>query len=210
VTLPAAGLEFWSPEHPKLYRVTLAADGDKLEDEMGFRTIETDGTKYCSTGSRFFCAAFRFTLKRPYPRRPRQQRQRRCTLLGWARELGCNYVRLVHYPHDERMTRAATAWNSSVVGNPCVLGGTLRRSRSAQEGPATTREEIARDRDKASIILWSIANETPATAARTQFLETLAGNVRALDSTRLVTAALLVRTEGKDKFIEDPLAHRSM
>ena len=66
-------------------------------------------------------------------------------------------------------------------------------------------EEIGRDRDKASIIFWSIANETPATPERTRFLETLAGNVRALDATRLVTAALLIRTEGKDKFIDDPL-----
>jgi len=66
-------------------------------------------------------------------------------------------------------------------------------------------EEIRRDRDKASIILWSVANETPSTPARTHFLETLAGNVRALDSSRLVTAALLVRTQGHDKYIDDPL-----
>jgi beta-galactosidase/beta-glucuronidase len=60
-------------------------------------------------------------------------------------------------------------------------------------------EEIRRDRDKASILLWSIANETPNTPERTQFLKTLAQDVRKLDSTRLVTAALLVRSEGHIK-----------
>jgi beta-glucuronidase len=66
-------------------------------------------------------------------------------------------------------------------------------------------EEIRRDRDKASILLWSIANETPNTPERTQFLKTLAGDVRALDSTRLVTAALLVRAEGHIKYVDDSL-----
>jgi beta-glucuronidase len=66
-------------------------------------------------------------------------------------------------------------------------------------------EEIRRDRDKASILLWSIANETPNTPERTKFLKTLAGDVRALDSTRLVTAALLVRSEGHKKYVDDSL-----
>ena len=66
-------------------------------------------------------------------------------------------------------------------------------------------EEIRRDRDKASVVLWSVANETPLTPERTAFLKTLAGDVRALDPTRLVTAALLVRSEGHDKYVDDPL-----
>jgi beta-glucuronidase len=66
-------------------------------------------------------------------------------------------------------------------------------------------EEIRRDRNKASVVLWSIANETPLTPERTAFLKTLASNVRSLDSTRLVTAALLVRTAGHDKYVDDPL-----
>ncbi len=28
-------------------------------------------------------------------------------LLKWAKELGCNYVRLAHYPHNEHMVRLA-------------------------------------------------------------------------------------------------------
>src|SRR6202789_462791 len=56
-------------------------------------------------------------------------------------------------------------------------------------------EMIRRDRNKASIILWSVANETPNTEARTKYLTAMANLARELDPTRLVTAALLVRTE---------------
>jgi beta-glucuronidase len=37
--------------------------------------------------------------------------------------------------------------------------------------------------------MWSLANETPGTDARLDFLRRLAGRARALDSTRLLTAA---------------------
>ena len=104
------------------------------------------------------------------------------------------------------MTRAADrlglmVWSEIPVywaenfGDPTVLA----------EAQQQLGEEIRRDRDKASIVLWSIANETPLTQERTAFLKTLAADVRALDSTRLVTAALLVRSEGHEKYVDDPL-----
>jgi beta-glucuronidase len=64
---------------------------------------------------------------------------------------------------------------------------------------------IRRDRDKASIVLWSVANETPVTPARVEFLKALVAKAHEQDPARLVTAALLVRTEGMTKIIDDPL-----
>jgi beta-glucuronidase len=67
-------------------------------------------------------------------------------------------------------------------------------------------EEIARDRNRASIILWSVANETPVSPARTRFLRALVDDARALDGTRLVTAALEHHYEGpRTVVIDDPL-----
>jgi len=60
-------------------------------------------------------------------------------------------------------------------------------------------------RNHAAIILWSMANETPNSEARTQFITTLATRARELDPTRLITAALLVRAEGYTKIVDDPL-----
>jgi beta-glucuronidase len=55
---------------------------------------------------------------------------------------------------------------------------------------AQLRENIARDHNRAAVILWSISNETPVVEERTNFLKTLAGYARQLDSTRLVTSAM--------------------
>ena len=54
-------------------------------------------------------------------------------------------------------------------------------------------------------MLWSVANETPITPDRIEFLKALIAKTRELDPARLVTAALLVRAEGMTKIIDDPL-----
>src|SRR5262249_34662995 len=54
--------------------------------------------------------------------------------------------------------------------------------------------------------LWSVANETPVTAARTRFLRTLVDDARAQDPTRLVTAALEHHyVDARTVLVDDPL-----
>jgi beta-glucuronidase len=67
-------------------------------------------------------------------------------------------------------------------------------------------EEIARDANRASVILWSVGNETPVTEARTRFLRTLVADARAADPTRLLTAALEHHPVGAQaERLDDPL-----
>ena len=204
--LRATDLQLWSPEHPKLYRVQLAAGSDSLEDDIGFRTVEVHDTQILLNGQPVFLRGVCLHAEAPYRTGRAYSSQDVDTLFAWVRELGANYVRLAHYPHDQRMTRAADklgilVWSEIPVywaiefENPQVL------SKAQQQ----LREMIRRDRDKASVILWSVANETPNIPARTQFLKTLAENAHQLDPTRLVTAALLVRNQGTTKIVDDPL-----
>ena len=206
IRIPAASLQLWSPEHPRLYRLLFSAGEDKLEDEVGFRTVQADGQNILLNGKPIFLRGVSIHAEAPFRGGRANNDKDVETLLGWAHELGCNYVRLAHYPHDQRMTRAADrmgilVWSEIPVywaehfDDPAVL-------KKAQQ---QLSEEIRRDRNKASIVLWSIANETPNTTERTRFLKTLAGDVRALDSSRMVTAALLVRTQGHDKYVDDSL-----
>ena len=67
------------------------------------------------------------------------------------------------------------------------------------------QEEIDTSRNHAAIILWSMAYETSNTEARTRFITTEAERAREIDPTRLITAALLVRTEGNTKIVDDAL-----
>ncbi len=206
IHLVDAKLQLWSPEHPVLYRVILTAGEDRLEDEMGFRTIETRGIQILLNGQPIFLKGISVHAEAPY-RTGRAFSERDAeTLLGWVQELGGNYVRLAHYPHSERMTRLADrmgilVWSEIPVywachfDDPVVLG----------KAQSQLSEMIRRDRDKASVILWSVANETPAIPARTAFLTTLVRDVHKLDPSRLATAALLVRTEGNTKIVDDAL-----
>ena len=217
VSIPVQALSLWSPENPKLYKVEIVANSapaaDSIEDEIGFRTIETRGTQILLNGQPIFLRGVSIHAEAPYRTGRAYSQKDVDTLLGWAKELGCNYVRLAHYPHDQRMTRTADRLGIMVwseipdywalqFDNPSVL------AKSKQQ----LGEMIRRDRDKASIILWSVANETPNTEARTKYLTAMVDLAHQLDPTRLVTAALLVRTEknpagGTTKIVDDPLGN---
>ena len=214
IMLPIKSLTLWSPDTPKLYKVELTAGSgateDKLEDDMGFRTVEARGTEILLNGKPIFLRGVSIHAEAPYRTGRAYSEKDVDTLLGWCKELGCNFARLAHYPHDQRMTRAADRMGILIwseipdywalqFDNPVVL------EKSKQQ----MGEMIRRDRDKASVILWSVANETPNTEVRTKYLTTMANYARQLDPTRLVTAALLVRTvkspSGPVKVVDDPL-----
>lgn len=206
VRFAVKGLERWSPETPKLYHVTIRSGADSIDELMGFRTVETKGTEILLNGKPVFLKGVSVHAEAPYRTGRAYSNQDAETLLGWAKELGCNFVRLTHYPHDETMLRAADrmgllVWSEIPVywalefDNPQVL----------KKAEQQLDEEIATSRNHASIILWSMANETPSNPARTQFIETLAARARSKDESRLITAALLVRTQGNTKIVDDPL-----
>jgi beta-glucuronidase len=206
ISFVPAHLELWEPGHPKLYKVEVTARLDQLTDQIGFRTIEVSGSKILLNGKPIVLHGVNIHAEAPYRSGRVNTDADVKTLFDWTQELGCNFVRLAHYPHDERMTREADrrgilVWSEIPVywgihfDDPAVL------AKAEQQ----LGEEIRRDRNKASVILWSIANETPNTPARTEFLNRLAAYARETDPTRLITAALLVRGEGNTKIVDDPL-----
>jgi len=112
-------------------------------------------------------------------------------LLGWARELGCNFVRLAHYPHNEAMVRTAEAMGLLVWAEiPVYWTIQWENPHTLELARQQLRALITRDKNRAAVILWSVANETPRGEARLRFLRTLIDEARRLDPTRLVTAAL--------------------
>jgi beta-glucuronidase len=206
ISMAATGLTLWSPETPKLYHVVLKAGEDTLNDEMGFRTIETSGSKILLNGKPIVLHGISIHAEAPFRTGRVDNDQDVATLFGWVKELGANYVRLAHYPHDQRMTRAADKLGILVWSEvPVYWAVEFDREDVFAKSQQQLHEEIRRDRDKASVILWSIANETPNNASRTAFLTRSADYVHQEDPTRLVTAALLVRGDLKTKTIDDPL-----
>jgi beta-glucuronidase len=202
-----ARLDLWSPERPKLYDVTVDAGADRVTDRIGFRTIEARGRSLLLNGKPVFLRGASIHAEAPFRAGRVYSEADARTLFQWAKEVDCNFVRLPHYPHDEVMTRLADelgllVWSEIPVywtiswESPEVLG-------KAEQQLA---EMISRDKNRASVILWSVANETPRGDARLKFLTTLVERARSLDSTRLITAALETHyADPRTIVVEDPL-----
>lgn len=207
IDIPAGKLETWSPEQPKLYTVELAGGGDKVADRIGFRTIETRGQDILLNGKPVFLRGISLHDENPLiPGRLRGQGDMRM-LLQWAKELNCNYVRLAHYPHSEEMVRLADEMGLMVWAEVPVYW-TISWTNPATLANATAQlsDMIVRDKNRASVVVWSVGNETPISAPRNAFMGSLVRTARALDDTRLVAAALEIHRSGKRITIEDPLA----
>jgi beta-glucuronidase len=208
LAVPAPGLDLWSPEHPRLYTVTLSSGGDRTTDRIGFRTIEVRGHDILLNGRSVFLRGVSLHEENPLRGGRAYSTADARLLLGWAKELGCNFVRLAHYPHNEHMARVADELGL-MLWEEFPVYWTIAWSNAAtlQNARAQLTGLIERDRNRASVIVWSVANETPVSDARTQFLKTLVGAARSLDPTRLVSAAMEVRTDPKNpnhKIVDDP------
>jgi beta-glucuronidase len=204
--IPVKGLERWSPESPKLYKVTLRSSADVIHETIGFRTVETRGTEILLNGKPIFLHGISIHAEAPYRTGRANTDQDAATLLGWAKELGANFVRLAHYPHDESMLRAADRMGLLVWSeNPVYWALQFDNPKVYEKAQLQLDEEIGTSRNHAAVILWSMANETPNHEARTKFISSLAAHARELDGTRLITAALLVHSDGHTKVIDDPL-----
>ena len=203
-------LQRWSPETPKLYLVTISAAGDEVNDRIGFRTLAVNGGEILLNGRPIFLRGISIHEETigATPSRAFGEASARVLLSIAKHELNANFVRLAHYPHAEVMTRLADEMGLLVWSEIPVYWNidfdhpnTLATARRMQQ------ENIIRDRNRASIIFWSVANETPQTETRLAFLDELIADARRLDSTRLITAALhQVRKDGRMFEVTDPLS----
>ncbi len=208
-----AGLTRWSPTNPVLHDVEVRAETDVVTDRIGFRTITTQGTKILLNGEPIFFAGISahdeaITANPQSTHRIATEAQAR-ELLGNAKALGANFVRLAHYQHNEITVRVCDelglmAWAEV----PVYWGIDWENPETLTNGRAQLRELIERDRNRASIVLWSVANETPPSEPRLAFLRNLVTLTRELDPTRLVTAALFSRPEGGGEMSFDADATR--
>ena len=186
-------LKFWNPENPKLYRVEIEMDGETLKDEIGFRTIETRGKQILLNGEPIFLKGISIHEEKPNGGGRANSADDARTLLSWAKELGCNYVRLAHYPHNEYMVREAERMGLLVWSEiPVYWTIDWTNVDTYQNAQRQLHDMIARDHNRANIIIWSIANETPHSPERDLFLGRLARYARSQDSTRLISMAMEV------------------
>lgn len=201
-------VELWSPENPKLYRVVISGAGDSVTDEIGFRTIETRGTQILLNGKAILLRGVSMHEEAPFRSGRAFSEEDDRTLLTWAKELGCNFVRFAHYPYNEDMLRLADKMGLLVWEEiPVYWDIQWKNPATLENAKSQLREIISRDHNRAAIALWSMSNETPISPERTEFLKALASYARELDSTRLITSALnhTDRSGPDTRVLNDPL-----
>lgn len=203
-----AKLTLWSPEKPKLYAVKLSSGNDEVEDKIGFRSVEVNGTDILLNGKSVFLRGISFHEEVP-------QRQGRAAsetdsrmLLTWAKELGCNFIRLAHYPQSEQTVRMAEemgfmmweeipVWQGIQFTNPQILG----------KANVMLNEMINRDKNRCGIIIWSLSNETAPSPERNATLKQMAIDARKADPSRLISSAYdHFKYDKNEIIIDDPLS----
>jgi len=207
--IPVKKIQLWNPESPKLYEVKISSLQDAVTDKIGFRTIATEGKNILLNGESIFMKGIAIHDENPLlGGRLRSDGDMRM-MLSWAKELGCNYVRLAHYTHNETMLRLADEMGLLVWSEvPVYWTISWENEETYRNAENQLSVSIERDKNRASIVIWSVGNETPVTEARNVFMGKLVDKTRSLDDTRLVAAALEVEFEGYTVTVDDTLGEK--
>lgn len=201
--IPAAP-ELWSPESPRLYRVEAEWCGDRISDQVGFREIVVAGRDILLNGKKIYLKGVCCHEESVQSGRTLTPEELTENLL-LARDMGCNYIRLTHYPHSEEIIRAADRFGLLVWEEiPVYWAIDFHGEAARNDAENQLRELIRRDRNRASVIIWSIGNENADTDERLRFMSALAAAAREMDETRLISAACLYDKE--ELIISDRLA----
>ena len=100
-------LERWSPDSPKRYRVIVSSGSDRIEENIGFRNITVKGEDIYLNGRPVFLKSISFHEEIPQRKGRAFSEADAVMLLSEAKALGCNMIRLAHYPQNEYTVRLA-------------------------------------------------------------------------------------------------------
>lgn len=189
-TLKDRKLTLWAPDSPYLYDIAISADLDTVADRIGFRHITTRGEKILINGREQFMRSVSFHEEIPQRRGRAFSASDAAMLLGAAKELGVNMVRLAHYPQSEYTVRLAEEMGILLWEEiPIWQGIDFTCPETLQKARQMLTEMINRDKNRCAVGFWGVANETKPSAERNEFLKSLLSVGRAIDTTRLYTAA---------------------
>ncbi len=191
-TMRVSAPRLWSPDSPSLYRIrtTLREGGrpvDLLETPLGFRWFHFDADRG------FFLNGERLQLRgttwhQSYPGMgDALPNSRHFADMKMIREMGCNFFRTSHYPHDPAVTEACDRLGLLVL-EELFVGEEIENTPEYFEIQARTAEEmIVRDRNHPCVILWGMEGEVDAAQQSAGVVISLVEKLRELDPTRPVT-----------------------
>lgn len=186
----AKKLERWSPQSPKLYRVIVSTETDRVEENIGFRNLCVKGTQIYLNDSPIFMKSIGLHEEIAQRQGRAFSEQDAVALLSEAKELGVNMVRLAHYPQNEYIVRLAEKMGIMLWEEiPIWQGIDFKNEETLLKAQRMYTEMVMRDRNRCALTFWGVANETVPSEARNAFLKSLVELCQKMDTTRLITAA---------------------
>lgn len=186
----------WSPDAPELYTLTVRLfEGDAVSDtyecDVGFREIRCDRHRFLLNGEPvFLCGVCKHEMVGESGHTPKPEEIERD--LRMIKDMGCNFVRLVHYPHNKKTLELADRIGLLVSEEPGLWWSDTSDPEVAAGSLEVLRRTILRDRNHPSLAFWLCFNECRFTE---QFLRDSAAVCRRYDPTRLVSGANCMSNE---------------
>ena len=205
LTFTANSPLLWDCDMPNLYKLTISLKKngimiDERSESVGFREFKAEGTRFLLNGKdtplkgvcrhEMWGEHQGFTLTK-------EQIEYDFRLI---KQMGANYVRLVHYPHCAYTLEVCDKLGIMVSEEPGLWWSDFRQGRMAEKAIDIMTRTVKRDRNRPSVIFWLLFNEClfagnyPSDARKV---------CRSLDPTRLVSAANCMSISETKEYFED-------
>lgn len=178
----------WSPDSPTVYdlHLEIEAEGrqsDTFDALTGFKEFVARGRDFYLNGQKFFLkGVFRHDIYGDQGHTlTREQMEAE---IADIKSLGCNYLRLGHYPHHAYIVELAARVGLLASGEPPVFGQDQTNPDVVAGAKFCLGGLIERDWNNPAAAFWAIANESGTDAG---YMREMVAFVRGLDPQRLTT-----------------------
>lgn len=187
-------VRYWSPSDPFRYTCTFVlknkASQDVMKEKVGLRTVQVKGSKILLNGKNIFFKGVNFHEEIARDMRRAYTPEDALFLIGEAKALGCNFVRLAHYPQNRHILEECDKQGLMVWEEvPLWQAINFKNPKTQKLGINMLHEMITRDKNRACVVIWSVGNECWPSAPRTTLLSRMADKAHREDPTRLVSYA---------------------
>lgn len=200
-TIEIENVHLWQPGDGYQYTlaVSIKADDeviDYYEEPFGVRSIEVKNGQFLINGEPFYFKGFGKHEDTYYHGRGLNEVSniQDLNLMKW---IGANSFRTSHYPYSEEMMRLADEQGVVVIDETTAVGvhlnfsaslygsqnnDTWKEIRTKEDHEQVIKELIARDKNLACVVMWSIANEPDsASLGAKEYFEPLVNLAKELD-----------------------------
>ena len=188
--------QLWSPASPKLYEVIISSNAETISDVIGFRSIQTQGQKIFLNNREIRFKGIAMHSEPIGIPGPAFSTEHFKQLLATAKDLNVNFIRAAHDPYTRHLAKVADQMGLMLWEEvPVYWNIDWDNPETLKIAKNQISRLVQRDQNRSSVVVWSVANETPLSSSRMKFLQSLLSEIETNDASRLTTAALLSGSE---------------